>query len=296
MKKNVLILLLACCFACPAVAQTPVAIEDELYGYVLGIEGSITQRRGEFIKDQLKQMGVGYVAAPFSVLTIRDTDTVAQSGENIIVRIGHGEKKIVIGAHYDVVDGSPGANDNGSGVAVLLGLVNHLRSREWKHSIEICFFDKEESGCTGSAQYVQKYVMPAKHLAMINLDIEGTGDELYIGPADLQTTPMLLPIVHEAEQQTGFPAFENAVYPESDYLSFARFHLENISISVVPRGDGNRLSRMIAGGVRPDSASVPRVLRAMHTPNDRSMFIEPKALKMSYEFTETLLLLLNSRR
>ena len=43
------------------------------------------------------------------------------TGENIIVRFGHGEKKIVVGAHYDAVEGSPGADDNGSGVAVVLG-------------------------------------------------------------------------------------------------------------------------------------------------------------------------------
>ncbi len=296
MKKNAAILLLLFCFLRPAFAQAPVLIEDELYGYVLGIEGGSSQRRGDFIKDQLKQMGVGYVAIPFSSLSPQKNDTTIFTGENIIVRFGHGEKKIVVGAHYDAVEGSPGADDNGSGVAVVLGLINHLRGEEWKHSIEICFFDKEEEGCIGSMQYVQKYVLPKNHLAMINLDIEGTGDELYIGPIDYQTDRMLLPIVHEAEQQTGFASVERSVYPESDYLPFARYHLANISISVVPKGDGDRLSRMVSNGGKPDSSAVPHVLFAMHTPYDRSSFIEPKSLKISYEFTKALLLLLNSRR
>ena len=39
MKKIAAILLLLFCFLSPAFAQTPVTIEDELYGYVLGIEG-----------------------------------------------------------------------------------------------------------------------------------------------------------------------------------------------------------------------------------------------------------------
>ena len=296
MKKKYAAMLLLFCFLSPVFAQTPVAIEDELYGYVLGIEGGASQRRGDFIKDQLKQMGAGYVAIPFSSPSTVKNDTTIITGENIIVRFGHGEKKIIIGAHYDATEGSPGANDNGSGVAVVLGLINHLRSEEWKHTIEICFFDKEEQGCIGSAQYVQKYVLPKSHLAMINLDVEGTGDELYIGPVDFKTDQVFLPIVHEAEQQTGFPSVERSVYPESDYLSFARYNLTNISISVVPKGDGDRLSRMLSSGGKPDSSALPHVLIAMHTPYDRSSLIEPKALKMSYEFTKTLLFLLNSRR
>ena len=145
-------------------------------------------------------------------------------------------------------------------------------------------------------QYVLKYVLPKNHLAMINLDIEGSGNEVYVGPADSQIDRMLLPIVHEAEQQTGFPFVERSVYPKSDYLPFARLHLENISISIVPKGDGDRLSRMLGSGGKPDSAAAPHVLLALHTPYDRSPLVEPKALKMSYEFTRTLLFLLNSRR
>ena len=130
MKKIVTILLLLFCFFSPVFAQTPVTIEDELYGYVLGIEGGSSQRRGDFIKDQLKQLGVGYVAVPFSSPSPQKNDTTILTGENIIVRFGRGEKKIVVGAHFDASEGSPGANDNGSGVAVVLGLINHLRNED----------------------------------------------------------------------------------------------------------------------------------------------------------------------
>jgi len=36
-------------------------------------------------------------------------------------------KRLFFSAHYDTVKGSPGANDNASGVAVLLGLCHELR-------------------------------------------------------------------------------------------------------------------------------------------------------------------------
>ena len=40
--------------------------------------------------------------------------------ENIVVRLGGETPRLVIGAHYDSVPGSTGANDNAAGVAVLL--------------------------------------------------------------------------------------------------------------------------------------------------------------------------------
>ncbi len=40
--------------------------------------------------------------------------------ENIVVTVNPAEKRYVIGAHYDNVEGSIGAVDNASGVSVLL--------------------------------------------------------------------------------------------------------------------------------------------------------------------------------
>ncbi len=48
--------------------------------------------------------------------------------------IKHPEQILLIGAHYDSVSGSPGANDNGSGVAALLEIARHC-SREWKPAV-----------------------------------------------------------------------------------------------------------------------------------------------------------------
>ncbi|MHC4512935.1 MAG: M28 family peptidase [Planctomycetota bacterium] len=58
-----------------------------------------------------------------------------QVGDQVLFNIEallHGtqadEPALVIGAHYDSVDGCPGANDNGSGVAALLELARHFAS------------------------------------------------------------------------------------------------------------------------------------------------------------------------
>ncbi|MGD9000772.1 MAG: M28 family peptidase [Granulosicoccaceae bacterium] len=70
------------------------------------------------------------------------------------------EQIILVGAHYDSVRGSPGANDNGSGVAVLLELSRLFRSRSPAMSVRFVAFTNEEppfffSGRQGSRLYAR---------------------------------------------------------------------------------------------------------------------------------------------
>jgi Zn-dependent M28 family amino/carboxypeptidase len=51
---------------------------------------------------------------------------------------------IVVGAHYDTARGSPGANDNGSGVAALLALARSLFNRRSSRSLRFVAFTNEE--------------------------------------------------------------------------------------------------------------------------------------------------------
>ncbi len=54
------------------------------------------------------------------------------------------EEIILLGAHYDSVMGSPGANDNGSGVAALLELARLLANRESPRTVRFVAFVNEE--------------------------------------------------------------------------------------------------------------------------------------------------------
>lgn len=51
---------------------------------------------------------------------------------------------IVIGAHYDTVHQSPGANDNGSGVAAILTLAELIRNKVLKRTVQFVLFTNEE--------------------------------------------------------------------------------------------------------------------------------------------------------
>jgi hypothetical protein len=60
-------------------------------------------------------------------------------------RIGAAEATYVVGAHYDSPDDSPGANDNGTGVAALLEIARLLRDfKPRRHRLRLVFFVNEE--------------------------------------------------------------------------------------------------------------------------------------------------------
>ncbi|HEY5616045.1 MAG TPA: M28 family metallopeptidase [Bacteroidota bacterium] len=264
----------------------------ELYRTVQQIEGLHDAERLNFIKGELAKLNVAFHTMPFDTVVKAQGMEKRITGENIIIRMGNGAKHLVVGAHSDAVPISPGANDNGGGVAVLLGLIKTLKAHQWNVTVDFVFFDREEDGLVGSAVYVRESPDKLRHLAMINLDVEGTGEEVYVGPVGGGDDDLLMPVVRTAAKKKGFPFEERAAYPSSDYQSFARAKLENISISVVPKGDADKLAAWMSG-TQPTPETFPEVMKIMHTARDSAVYVTPKALGMSYEFTKTIVLLLN---
>ncbi len=86
---------------------------------------------------------------------------------------------MVIGAHYDSVFGSPGANDNGTGVAATLALARRFASAKAKHTLRFVAFVNEEppyflSGEMGSLVYARRCKERGdKVSAMISLETIG---------------------------------------------------------------------------------------------------------------------------
>ncbi len=65
-----------------------------------------------------------------------------------------GAGSILIGAHYDSVERSPGIDDNASGVAMTLEAARLLGDRPTPHTLKVAFFDLEEVGLVGSQAFV----------------------------------------------------------------------------------------------------------------------------------------------
>jgi Zn-dependent M28 family amino/carboxypeptidase len=73
--------------------------------------------------------------------------------ENIVARTGEGDGPcLLLGAHYDSVPGTPGADDNGSAVAACLECARLLKQS--RAAAQIVFFNREEDGLLGSTEFV----------------------------------------------------------------------------------------------------------------------------------------------
>jgi aminopeptidase YwaD len=93
---------------------------------------------------------------------------------------------VVFGGHLDSVSGSPGANDNASGSAVVLELARLLASvdpSQRPQTLRFVLFGAEELGLHGSRHYVDTLTEADRRaiVAMINLDMVGVGDAWRFG-------------------------------------------------------------------------------------------------------------------
>ena len=80
----------------------------------------------------------------------------------------------ILGAHYDTVPGSPGADDNASGVAVLLEVARALRDFSLDSSVRLVAFCLEEYGFIGSTRYAERANREGERiLGMISLEMVG---------------------------------------------------------------------------------------------------------------------------
>jgi aminopeptidase YwaD len=81
---------------------------------------------------------------------------------------------LIIGAHYDTVPGSPGADDNASAVAVLLEMARHLPAEVLASSVRLIAFALEEYGYVGSTYHARKaHQSREKIIGMISLEMVG---------------------------------------------------------------------------------------------------------------------------
>lgn len=91
---------------------------------------------------------------------------------------------IVLSAHYDHLGKMgndvffPGANDNASGVAMLLNMAKHYSKNPPTKSIIFIAFGAEEIGLVGSEYFVENPTIPLKQINFVfNMDLMGTGSK-----------------------------------------------------------------------------------------------------------------------
>jgi hypothetical protein len=81
---------------------------------------------------------------------------------------------VILSAHYDSVAISPGADDDGSGVACVLSTAEILSHYRYNCTIKFVLFSGEEQGLYGSHEYAQK-AFAAKENIIGDLNLDGVG-------------------------------------------------------------------------------------------------------------------------
>lgn len=72
----------------------------------------------------------------------------------------HASDWLVVMAHVDAVPGSPGADDNGTGVVALLEMAAALRDRPRERSLRLLFTTLEETGLHGARAHCSEILEP----------------------------------------------------------------------------------------------------------------------------------------
>jgi hypothetical protein len=133
----------------PPLSQETRALERELRGYVQFLAGAIGERNliqyeqlfaaADYLRTTL--VGYGYE------VRAQRYEVSGKTCENLDVEVAgkdRPEEIVVIGAHYDSVIGSPGANDNATGVAGLLALARAFSEKQFSRTVRFVAFVNEE--------------------------------------------------------------------------------------------------------------------------------------------------------
>ena len=95
-----------------------------------------------------------YLADELTALGLVTTIDGYGQGANVVARLPPTTAAtdwILVGAHFDTVAGSPGADDNATGVAAALAVARALATQPCRaHGLIVAAFDQEEQGLVGS--------------------------------------------------------------------------------------------------------------------------------------------------
>lgn len=113
------------------------------------------------------------------------------TGRNVVAHLpGVTRPRVLLGGHYDSVSGSPGANDNASGTAVVLAIARTAANTSLARQAWFVAFDGEEDGLHGSRAFVSRtepqFLQGLR--GMLNFDMVGVNEQLRVGGTESLTS------------------------------------------------------------------------------------------------------------
>lgn len=168
----------------PPLDDTGRAMAQRLESHVRALCSNPAGRN--FVEKQGLNAARQYITGQFQSsgyqVSFHDYQLSGETFSNIEVEIsgtGKPDEIVIVGAHYDAVIGSQGANDNGSGVAALLELADMLGDRQFSRTLRFVAFTNEEppnfmTADMGSNHYAKRSAARKENIvAMISLETIG---------------------------------------------------------------------------------------------------------------------------
>ena len=184
---------------------------------------------------------------------------------NVVAELeGDGDDVVIVGGHYDVAPETfAGANDNTSGIAVVLSLAEALAGERLLFTVRFIAFGAEELGLYGSRNYVGSLSGPelGRIRAMLNFDVVGTGARLSV-----DGQPELAELALELAADLGIEAEPGSLPPgaSGDHEPFVR------------------AGKPVLLFYGPDVSRI-------HTAEDRLEFVQPELLGGAFLVAEAVL-------
>ena len=147
---------------------------------------SVDEAAADYTLIEVDKKAVADAPATFSI-NIENEEVRKFAAANVCAMIKGTDKPdsiIFITAHYDHLGGMgnstyfPGANDNASGISLLLNLAHYYAKNPQRYTIAFICFAGEEAGLKGSKYFTENPLVKLKNIRfLINTDLAGTGDE-----------------------------------------------------------------------------------------------------------------------
>jgi hypothetical protein len=148
--------------------------------------------------------------------------------ENVIARVpGLDPTKppLLLMCHYDSVPGSPGAADDGAGVAAVLEIARIFHgSRRTQRDLLLLFSDAEEPGLLGAVEFFKKHPLAKTVGAAVNLEARGGGGRAFLFETGAHSDELIRAFAHTARRisSSSFAAFVYDHMPNGTDFTIAK--------------------------------------------------------------------------
>ncbi|HCE16404.1 MAG TPA: hypothetical protein DEQ80_00955 [Anaerolinea thermolimosa] len=179
---------------------------------------------------------------------------------------------LIMVAMADFTPFSPGANDNASGVGVILGLAGRLKEQPLRHTeVHLLFTDCEETGAWGMRAFLNQHARElGEDCLYVAIDQVGVGQLCYLLNDGLifkhPTHPRALELARRARQSGGMKVKEIPGTAYTDALPATLRGRVALTLCTVPEGDAGASAHW-------------------HQMSDRFEVIDPQALAETEQFT-----------